>query len=151
MNTQQKWLTAGALFFLVTSCSSEDTIPVINNPLPAPPRVTITALAPSTIAIGNVLTFNISATLEIPAGIRAQDPVLISVTPPLGSRVGVQTLDVAQIPGCFEGSTFCTLNTVFVDASEVSLTVSGNYQITLSVLDLVGQVGQDVRAISATL
>jgi hypothetical protein len=151
MNAQQKWLTAGALLLLATSCSDEGNTTVPLPLLPQPPRVTITGLAPSTVVVGNVLTFTISANLEIPNGIRAQDPVLISVTPPLGSRVGVQTLDVAQIPGCFEGSTFCTLNNIFVDASEVSLTVSGSYGITLSVLDLAGQVGQDVRAINATL
>lgn len=137
---------------ILTACSSEtETVPIVTPTIPLP-TVTITALSPTTATVGQPLRFSVSAQLSAPAGILAEDPVLITVTPPLGERIPITTLDADQIPNCGVGSPVCTLTDVFVDASsQISLTVTGSYGITVSLLDRQGRVGQDTEGIQVGL
>ncbi len=137
---------------ILTACGGdEETIPVVTPTTPLP-TVTITNFSPTTSTVGQILNFTFSAQLSTPAGITATDPVLVTVTPPLGERIPITTLDATQIPNCSVGSTSCTLSNVVVDASsQVALNVTGSYVITVSVLDLQGRVGQDTQGIQVSL
>ncbi len=137
---------------ILSACSdSEETVPTITPTVPLP-QVTITSFSPTTATVGDPLSFTLSAQFSASAGIPATDPVLITVTPPLGERTPITTFDVAQIPNCSVGSTNCVLNSVIVDASsQIPLTVTGSYTVTLSVLDLQGRVGQDTAVIQVGL
>lgn len=146
------WMGLLLTVSILTACGdSEDTVPTIAPTVP-PPQVTITSFSPTTATVGDPLSFTFSAQFTASAGITAVDPVLITVTPPLGERIPITTFDAAQIPNCSVGSTTCALTSVVIDASnQIPLTVTGSYIVTLSLLDLQGRVGQDTAVIQVGL
>lgn len=148
----QQWAGMVMTVAILSACSSEEeSLPLIAPIVPAP-TVTITAFSPTTARVGDQLSFTVSAQFLAPNGIPAADPVLVTVTPPLGERIPVVALDANQIPNCSAGNTSCTLDTVVVDASNlISLTLTGAYVVTVSLLDLQGQVGQDTQVIQVGL
>jgi hypothetical protein len=151
---QKSWgavLMTGVCALAIAACG-ESTTSTVNPPFDSTaPSITLTSLVPSTLRLGDPFQFTLSAQIQTPGGIRSQAPVLITVAPPLGSRVGVITLDAGQIPGCGGGSIVCSLSNFPVTVTQVPLQVTGSYEVTISVLDQQGRVAQSSGAITATL
>lgn len=136
----------------LSSCSEGGGSSAIAPPIgPGSPSISITGLVPTALRLGDPFQFVLSAQIQTPGGIRGDSPVLITVAPPLGSRVGVLTLNAAQIPGCGGGSIVCTINNLPVMVTQVPLNVTGSYEVTISVLDQQSRVAQSSATITATL
>ncbi|MDX2273361.1 MAG: hypothetical protein NW237_15615 [Cyanobacteriota bacterium] len=143
---RQLWTILGSLAMglATVACGGESettTIPPGVGPLP-PPGISLNTINPSNFVLGQPLLFDISVVSNAQAGYASTDAFLVTVTPPLGSRIGVETIDIFQVPGCGVTLSFCNLNNYPIDAREVLLTVSGDYLVTVSVLDAEGRVAQ---------
>lgn len=130
---------------------SADTVTLAPPVGPPAPSISLTNLSPSTLRLGDPFQFVLSAQIQTPGGIRAQSPVLVTVAPPLGNRVGVLTLNAGQIPGCGPNSVVCSINNLPVTVTQVPLQVTGSYEVTISVFDQQGRVAQSSASITATL
>ncbi len=144
-------LAIGLTTLMLSGCGDSADVTLSPPVGPPAPSINLTSLSPSTLRLGDPFRFVLSAQIQTPGGIRAQSPVLVTVAPPLGSRVGVLTLNADQIPGCGPNSVVCSINTLPVTVTQVPLQVTGSYQVTISVLDQQGRVAQSSASITATL
>lgn len=152
MGKRTAFLTLSAVMIALSACSEgDDNLAIAPGPN-LDPTITLTALSPTSIPVGTPLLFGLSAQINAPQGIRAEDPVLVSVTPPLGTPVPVAVLDADDIPGCSVGLTSCVIDSLTVDAStQVSVNTTGSYTVSISVFDLQGGFDQSSSTITATL
>lgn len=144
-------LAMGLISFSTLACSSDDSSsPIV--PLNQLPLLTNFSIEPTTVtASGQTLTFTLSGQVSTPEGLRADDPFLIRITPPLGNPITLPPLDASDIPSCFGGASACTWNAVGINADPVIVDRSGSYLVTLSVLDQQNQLAQVNLTINAIL
>ncbi len=152
MGKRTTLLTLSAVMIALSACGEgDDNVAIAPGPN-LDPTITLTALSPTSIPVGTPLLFGLSAQINAPQGIRGEDPVLVSVTPPLGTPVPVAVLDADDIPGCSVGQTSCVIDSLTVDAStQVPVNVTGAYTVSISVFDLQGGFDQSSSTITATL